>query len=322
MFLSFGIAIALGAESIGLIDADIKTFKRIQLDRLFYPVVVLDYDFSKAYYARIKEDALYGRVKRLLLDPLLLSLKRKFTDSQEEKVLPLIDFLLDFNYQLSGEVAFHVDLLRKMRFATNWGIEIFTLIEVYRKASSPAQVMFSERPFDHKHQIISKDDRTAGLNRMAIDIVTTLMNALIIEEGLEISDTFFRDLAITYQAVAEEQIKKYSDDSSFSNLKYDRDSEEYLLKNVFRSSILYAGELLTAPYRITERFLRFVNSHPEFKPFLDNGLGGTILSVEKKALENIFETPQTVSWERISNKLPNIFYDLIEAVEAEKRRFV
>jgi len=42
MFISFGIAIALGAESIGLIDADIRTFKRIQLDRLFYPVVVLD----------------------------------------------------------------------------------------------------------------------------------------------------------------------------------------------------------------------------------------------------------------------------------------
>ena len=53
MFISFGIAMALGAESIGLIDADIRTFKQVQLDRLFYPVVVLNYDFSKAYYARI-----------------------------------------------------------------------------------------------------------------------------------------------------------------------------------------------------------------------------------------------------------------------------
>jgi glucosyl-3-phosphoglycerate synthase len=40
MFLSFGIAIALGADSIGLVDADIRTFKRVQLDRLMYPVVV------------------------------------------------------------------------------------------------------------------------------------------------------------------------------------------------------------------------------------------------------------------------------------------
>jgi len=322
MFISFGIAIALGAESIGLIDADIRTFKRIQLDRLFYPVVVLDYDFSKAYYARISERGeLYGRVKRLLLDPLLLSLKRKFTETREERMLRLIDFLLTFNYQLSGEVAFHVDLLKKMRFATNWGVEIFTLIEVYRKASSPAQVMFSDEPFDHKHQDVSIEDQAKGLNKMGIDIVTTLMNALIIEEGLEISDTFFRDLAITYQAVAEDQIKKHSDDASFSNLKHDRDAEEHLVKNVFHQSILQAGEVLTAPFRMTEMFLRFVITHPEFKPFLENGLAEAIMEVERKSQKSIFEMPQTVSWERVASKIPRIYYDLIDVVEEEKRRF-
>ena len=195
------------------------------------------------------------------------------------------------------------------------------MIEVYRKASSTAQVMFSKEPFDHKHQDASPKDRTKGLNRMAIDIVTTLMNALIIEEGLEISDTFFRDLAVTYQAVAEEQIRKYSDDAGFSNLKYDRDSEEYLVRLVFRNSILQAGEVLTAPYRMTERFLRFVNSHMEFKSYLENGLAEAILEVERKTQQSVFEMPQTVSWERVSNKLPRIFYDLIEVVESEKRRF-
>ena len=321
MFLGFGIAIAMGAYSIGLIDADIRTFERVQLDRLFYPVVVLNYDFSKAYYARIAQREIYGRVKRLLLDPLLLSLKRKFAESKQERMLDLIEFLLGFNYQLSGEVAFHVDLLKRMRFATNWGVEIFTLIEVYRKSSSAAQVMFSEKPFDHKHQEVSAEDPNKGLNRMAVDIVTTLMNAMIIEEGLEISDTFFRDIAVTYQAVAEEHIKKYSDDASFSNLYYDRDTEEFLVKNVFRHSILQAGDVLTAPYRLTERFLRLVNSYAEFKPFLENGLTETILQVERKMDQRVFEMPQTVSWERVSNKLPRIFYDLIEVVESEKRRF-
>ncbi len=321
MFLSFGIALALGSKSVGLVDADIRTFKAVQLDRLFYPVVTLNYDFSKAYYTRIREGALYGRVKRLLLDPLLLTLKRKFTESQDERMLRLIDFLLGFNYQLSGEVAFHSDLLKKMRFATNWGVEIFTLIEVYRKASSAAQVMFTDRPFDHKHQEVSEGDHSKGLNRMAVDIVTTLMNALVIEEGLEISDTFIRDLSITYQAVAEELIKKYSDDSGFSFLNYDREGEEILVKHVFRDSILHAGELLTSPMRMTERFLRLVNTHPEFKPFLEQGLAETILRVEEKTRRALFQTPTTVSWERVSNKLPNIFYDLIEAVEGEKRRF-
>ncbi len=321
MFLSFGIALALGAKSIGLIDADIRTFQGVQLDRLFYPVVTLNYDFSKAYYARTRERALYGRVKRLLLDPLLLTLKRKFTESKDEKMIRLIDFLLGFHYQLSGEVAFHSDLLKKMRFATNWGVEIFTLIEVYRKASSAAQVMFTDKPFDHKHQDVSEADPSTGLNRMAVDIVTTLMNALVIEEGLEISDTFIRDLSITYQAVAEELIKKYSDDSGFSDLSYDREGEENLVQNVFRNSILYAGELLTSPTRMTERFLRLVNTHEEFRPFLDQGLAQTILQVDDKTRRALFQTPTTVSWERVANKLPNIFYDLIEAVEEEKQRF-
>jgi glucosyl-3-phosphoglycerate synthase len=288
---------------------------------LFYPVVVLNYDFSKAFYARLSDGQMYGRVKRLLLDPLLLALKRKFTETQEDKMLRLIDFLLSFHYQLSGEVAFHVDLLKRMRFATNWGVEIFTLIEVYRKASSTAQVALSGQPFDHKHQDPSSGDQSRGLHRMAIDIVTTLMNALVIEEGLEIADTFFRDLAITYQALAELQIKKYSDDAGFSNLSHNRDMEEFLVRDLFRNAIVQAGDLLTSPYRMTERFLRFVNTHPEFKPFLEKGLAQAILAAEQNARQSVFEMPQTVSWERVSSKLPRIFFDLIEVIEEEKRRF-
>ena len=156
---------------------------------------------------------------------------------------------------------------------------------------------------------------------MAVDIVTTLLNTLVIEEGLEISDTFVRDLAITYQAVAEEQIKKYSDDASFSNLTYDRDMEDFLVKKVFRNSILNAGELLTSPYKLTERFLRFVHTYPEFTSFVEDGLADAILAVERKTQHSVFQIPQTVSWERVSNKLPQIFYDMIEVVEQEKRRF-
>ena len=50
VFMSFGVvAIALSATSVGLLDADVRTFKRSQLDRLFYPVQVFNYQFAKAY---------------------------------------------------------------------------------------------------------------------------------------------------------------------------------------------------------------------------------------------------------------------------------
>jgi glucosyl-3-phosphoglycerate synthase len=321
LFLSVGIALALDALSIGVIDADIRSFDRIQVDRLFYPVVIHDYDFAKAFYNRISDKRLYGRVKRLLLDPLLLSLKLKFSESKDQKISGLIDFLLQFRYQLSGEVAFHSDLIKKLRFATNWGAEIFTLIEVYRKASSAAQVMFSTQPFDHKHQSVSEHDETKGLNRMATDIVTTLINALVQEEGLELSDTFFQELTVIYLNIAEKQIKMHSDEASFNNLQYDRDKEEHLVRNVFSHCILRAGEILTAQSLMTGRFLRVIHTYPEFQSYLKAGLAETIVAVENQMKRAIFETPQTVSWERVYDKFPNIFKELKKAINKENKRF-
>ena len=321
MFLGFGIALALGAKVVGVLDADIRSFERVQLDRLLYPLVVHDYDFAKAYYYRISEGRLFGRVKRLLLDPLLVALKIKFVESRDHKMLRLLEFLMMFNYQLSGEVAFHSELLKKLRFATNWGAEIFTLIEIYRKAASSAQVMFSERPFDHKHQAVSEADETKGLNRMGIDIVTTLINALVQDEGLEVSEDFFRDLTIIYSRVVDQQIKMVADEASFNNLRYDRDEEERLALTVFRNCIFRAGEILTTQSQITGRFLRVIHTYPEFKKYLEAGLAETLLSVENQMKRAFFETPQTVSWERITDKLPEIFKTLNQTVKQEKARF-
>ena len=216
LFLGYAVAMAMGAGAVGILDADIRTFKKEQLDRLFYPVLVLDYQFSKAFYARVGEGRMYGRVKRLLLDPLLLALKRKFEAAREDRMTRLVDFLLSFDYQLSGEVVMDVELLKRMRSASHWGLEIFTLIEAWRKAGPAAQVEITTGVFDHKHQAVSQDDPRTGLNRMAIDIAATLFKALIVDEGLDISNHFFRDLALVYTAVAEDLIKKYSENARFN----------------------------------------------------------------------------------------------------------
>lgn len=322
MFLSFGIALALGAETVGLIDADIRTFRREQLDRLFYPVQVLNYQFSKAFYARLQERKMYGRVKRLLLDPLLIALKRKFTDTNEEKILRLVDFLLNFHYQLSGEVVFESSLLKRMHFAMNWGVEIFTLIEVYRKASNIAQVDISYDPFDHKHQPVSEADREEGLYKMATDIVTTLLSALVIEEGLEISDHFIRDLTVTYLNVGDSLVKMYADNAGFSGLVYDTNQEEAMVHGVFKNAILHAGDLLISPYQLVDRFSTFVGSDEAFEPYLASGLLQTIAQTAQRAQMKLFETPQTVSWDRVARRIPKIFFDIIDVVEQEKKRYL
>jgi len=321
LFMGFGVAIALGATSVGLLDADIKTFQKEQLDRLFYPVLVLNYHFSKAYYARWDGRRMYGRVKRLLLDPLLLALKRKFTESREEKMLRLVDYLLSFNYQLSGEVVMDINLLKRLRYASHWGIEIFILIEAWRKANQVAQVEFTPGAFDHKHQPLSPEDSRKGLYKMAVDIVTTLFKALIIEEGLEVSDHFFRDLAVTYTSIAEDLIKKYSDNAKFNGLDYDRDAEEASVRDVFAKAVLFAGFILESPQHTAEHIIRFISANEEFKPFLDMGLIQAVMQVEERMRKEVFIEAELPSWERVQEKDPEIIRAIIDVIEDEKIKY-
>ena len=321
VFMSFGVAMALGSTTVGLLDADIRTFERTQLDRLFFPVLVHNYPFSKAFYARWDGKRLFGRVKRLLLDPLLLALKRKLSESGDKKTLRLVDFLLSFDYQLSGEMVFDMWLLKKMCYVLDWGVEIFTLIEVWRKAIMVAQVEFTRGTFDHKHQRVSVDDATKGLHRMSLDIINTLLHALIVEEGLEVGEDFFRDLAMTYESVAEDSIKKYSDNAEFNNLEYERDREERMVYEVLSQAVVQSADSLTEPAHQTEKLLRLTTTHPEFKPYIDAGLQQAILSVEEKLKAQNLKARHLPSWERILWKSPDIGTDIVEALEADKEYF-
>ena len=321
VFMSFGVAIALSATSVGLLDADIKTFRRTQLDRLFFPVEVFNYQFAKAYYARSDGQQFFGRVKRLLVDPLLIALKRKFTDTGEEKMLRIIDFLLLFNYQLSGEVVIDIELLQRMKYTLNWGVEILTLIEAYRKANQIAQVEFTKGYFDHKHQKISISDANKGLHRMSTDIIATLLNALIVEEGLEISSHFLRDLALTFQSVAEELITKYAENAKLNALDYDRDREEEFVNEAITDAIINVGELLDVPQNISGMFLRYTAMNPEFDRFNTLGLQKAIMDTEKRMKQEYRLARDLPSWGRIEEKIPGIRDQIIDVIEEAKKGF-
>jgi len=89
-------------------------------------------------------------------------------------------------------------------------------------------------------------------------------------------------------------------------LRYDRNAEEHVVRTVFKDAILLAGDLLLSPYRLTERFLSFVTANEEFKPFIERGLVQAIGETGVKLREQLYETPQTVSWDRVNMRLPQI----------------
>jgi glucosyl-3-phosphoglycerate synthase len=208
-------------QYIAFQDADVVNFRREMLARLVLPALdpTIDFDFAKAYYARVS-DRLHGRVTRLLLSPLLAAFTRLIGDD------PYIRYLSSFRYALSGEFCLKTDLAERMRLPCDWGLEIVTLFEALR-ARAPVricQVELAER-YDHKHQDLSSDDPTQGLHRMAKDVVKHLLRTLA-AAGLNLPDGLLRSLLAAYQREAEDAVADSYAVAVLNGLRFDRHEEE------------------------------------------------------------------------------------------------
>ncbi|MFI5181641.1 MAG: glycosyl transferase [Thermoanaerobaculia bacterium] len=220
-WMAFGYLVAQGnIEYIALHDADVLDYDRATLARLLYPVAdpFLNFDFCKGYYARFT-DRLNGRVSRLFVGPLLASLKALLGPH------PYIEFLLSFRYPLAGEFAVSVDLARQLRVPADWGLEIGVLSEVFRHRSGRiCQVDLADR-YDHKHQSLSPEDPTAGLNRMAGDIAKHLLRTLAAADVV-LSEGALKSLLASYQRRAEDAVNSYYALARMNGLTFLRHEEE------------------------------------------------------------------------------------------------
>ncbi len=224
-WMAYGYLLADGrCDVIAAHDCDIKTYSRELLARLCYPVVHprLSFDFAKGYYARIA-GSMQGRVTRLLVTPLLRALQSIVGHH------PFLTYLDSFRYPLSGEFAMRADLARVNRIPSTWGLEVGVLAEIYRNCG-PRRVCQTElcANYDHKHQDLSAGDPEKGLQRMSIDIVQALLNALA-SEGIVLSDALLKTLALRYQRVAEDTVDAYEADAVINSLVFDRHAEERMV---------------------------------------------------------------------------------------------
>ncbi len=209
------------ADYVAFIDADIVNFSREMLARLILPVVdpILDFDFAKAYYARFSEQ-LHGRVTRLYLSPLLAAFTRLIGDHT------YIRYLSSFRYALSGEFAVQRDLASRMRLPSDWGLEIVSLFEVLRHRAPVrlCQVEIADR-YEHKHQDLSGEDPSRGLNRMARDVGTHLLRTLA-AAGVVLSSGLLESLMAAYQREAEDAVASSYAVAAINGLRHDRHQEE------------------------------------------------------------------------------------------------
>lgn len=201
-------------------DCDIVNYSSEMLSRLIYPVVhpATDFEFSKGYYARVTEK-LYGRVTRLFYTPLLRTLQRILGPNE------FLTYLDNFRYPLSGEFAVIATLAHGLRISPTWGLEVSLLSEIYKRVSVNriCQVEISDY-YEHKHQILEKNRPDEGLIKMACDIAKALFRVLS-EDGIVMSNAFFRTILTSYIQEARIAIEKYHALSLINGLSYDRHDE-------------------------------------------------------------------------------------------------
>lgn len=231
--------------AIALHDCDIVNYKREIVARLVYPVVhpALSFEFSKGYYARVT-DRLYGRVTRLYYTPLIRTLKRILGYNA------FIEYLDNFRYALSGEFAFDTSLAKGIRISPTWGLEVSLLSEVYQKTSVNriCQVEIIES-YEHKHQILQKNKPTEGLSRMATEIGKALFRVLS-QDGLVMSDAFFRTLLTAYIQESRTAVEKYHALALLNGLTYDRHEEIEAVDAFVGSMKLAIDEFVSDPVGI------------------------------------------------------------------------
>ena len=226
------------AEAIALHDCDILTYDRRLLAQLFYPVANpgFNYEFCKGYYARVADGKINGRVSRLLVTPLIRSLKKIFGS------LDYLDYLDSYRYPLSGEFSMRKDVLNDLRIPSDWGLEIGVLSEMYRNYSTNrlCQVDIAD-VYDHKHQDLSAQDDGGGLSKMSIDISKAVFRKLA-TNGVVFNSETFRSIKATYYRVALDFVDSYRNDAVMNGLDLDLHREEQAVE-LFAQNIVKAGNM-------------------------------------------------------------------------------
>jgi len=238
VWFCFGYMISSGkSEAIALHDADIVTYNREMLARLVYPVAdpTFNFKYCKGFYFRSDDEKLHGRAVRLLVTPLLRSLKKLLGHHS------YLEYLDSFRYPLAGEFSMRADVMKTIRIPFDWGLEIGILNEVERNNSFNriCQVEIADR-YDHKHQSLSVDDAERGLSKMSRDISRAIF-AKLASDGVTFSPAFFRTLKATYWRIALEFAELYKADAEMNGLFYDIHKEEEVIdlfvKNVYQSGV-------------------------------------------------------------------------------------
>lgn len=209
VWLALGAAVT-AADLVAVHDADARSYSAAHVPRLLFPLAQ-GYRFSKAYYARVEDSRLYGRLFRLFVVPLV----RALADAHDA---PVLDYLAAFRYALAGEFAATAEVVRQLRPPRGWGLEVATLGDAFRTAGLEESAQVDLGVHRHDHRSVSGP---SGLSDMADQVGASLFT-VVEEHGVAPA---YDSLPGRYRETADRLVRQYAADAAFNRLDYDPAAE-------------------------------------------------------------------------------------------------
>lgn len=192
-----------------------------------------------------------------------------------------LEYMDSFKYALSGEFAFNRDIVPDIRIPSDWGLEMGMLSEMYRNHQKNKICQVDIADF-YDHK--HQDLSAEDAKRGLAKMSSDISKSLfrkLATYGEVFSNAKIRTVKAAYYRTALELVDRYENDAIMNGLSYDRHQEAQSVE-VFSESIMRAGnEFLNLPT----------------------------------------DTPFIPSWKRVVSAVPDIYSQLLEAVEEDMEDF-
>lgn len=190
-----------------------------------------------------------------------------------------LDFLDSFRYPLAGEFSMRLDVMETLRMPTDWGMEVGILMEM-KKNYTTSQICQVDIANNYDHK---HQDLSLEDSEKGLSKMSVDISKAIFKklatDGINFTDESLRSTKATYYRIALDLMDSYRNDAIFNGLNYEIHEEEVMVE-MFAENIKHAGRLFLAD--------------SDKVPFIP-------------------------SWQRVTNAIPDIFDQLLGAVEQDRK---
>lgn len=189
-----------------------------------------------------------------------------------------LDFLDSFRYPLAGEFSMRLDVLNSLRMPTDWGLEVGILMEM-KKNYATSHLCQVDIAENYDHKHQALSKEDTEKGLSKMSVeITKAIFKKLATDGINFNKESFRTTKATYYRIALDLMDSYRNDAIFNGLTYETHEEEMMVE-MFAENIKKAGKIF---------------------------------------LKDTDKAPFIPSWNRVSSAIPDIFVQLLDAVEQDK----